>query len=117
MKRFVVFVLGFILFLNGALMAEAKDNVSENASTTETMAVIAADTPEIAVQKPTVIVMNGSERYLQEEYQDILTRYFVKCYSQYRFPMTYGRKAQQDFYQACSKVNVLKIYTALAKRK
>ena len=103
MKRFVVFVLGFILFLNGALMAEAKDNVSENASTTEAMAVIAADTPEIAVQKPTVIVLNGSERYLQEEYQDILTRYFVKCYSKYRFPMTYGLEAQQDIYD--NKVN------------
>ena len=101
MKRFVVFVLGCILFLNGALMAEAKDNVSENASTTEAMAVIAADTPEIAMQKTTVIVMNGNERYLQEEYQDILTRYFVKCYSQYRFPMTYGLKAQQNFYQTC----------------
>lgn len=50
MKRFIVFVLGFILFLNGALMAEAKDNVSENTSMTEAMAVIAADTPEIAVQ-------------------------------------------------------------------
>lgn len=117
MKRFVVFVLGFILFLNGTLMAEAKDNVSENTSMTEAMAVIAADTPEIAVQKPTVIVMNGSERYLQEEYQDILTRYFVKCYSQYRFPMTYGRKAQQDFYQACSKVNGAKDTHSLSQKE
>ena len=117
MKRFVVFVLGFILFLNGALMAEAKDNASENASTTEAMAVIAADTPEIAVQKPTVIVMNGSERYLQEEYQDILTRYFVKCYSKYRFPMAYGRKAQQDFYQACSKVNGAKDIHSLSQKE
>ena len=105
MKRFIVFVLGFILFLNGALIAEAKDNVSENASMTEAMAVIAADTPEVVVQKPTIIVINGNDRYLQEEYQDILTRYFVKCYSQYRFPMTYGLEAQQDFYQTCSKVN------------
>lgn len=117
MKKFIVFVLGCILFLNGALIAEAKDNVSENASTTEAMAVIVADTPEIAVQKPTVIVMNGSERYLQEEYQDILTRYFVKCYSQYRFPMTYGRKAQQDFYQACSKVNGAKDTHSLSQKE
>lgn len=117
MKRFVVFVLGFILFLNGTLMAEAKDNVSENTSMTEAMAVIAADTPEIAVQKPTVIVMNGSERYLQEEYQDILTRYFVKCYSQYRFSMTYGRKAQQDFYQVCSKVNGAKDIHSLSQKE
>ena len=93
MKRFIVFVLGFILFLNGALMAEAKDN------------------------KPTIIVMNGSERYLQEEYQDILTRYFVKCYSQYRFPMTYGREAQQDFYQTCSKVNGAKDIHSLSQKE
>ena len=117
MKRFVVFVLGFILFLNGTLMAEAKDNVSENTSMTEAMAVIAADIPEIAVQKPTVIVMNGSERYLQEEYQDILTRYFVKCYSQYRFPMTYGLEAQQDFYRACSKVNGAKDIHSLSQKE
>ena len=117
MKRFVVFVLGCILFLNSTLMAEAKDNVSENTSMTEAMAVIAADTPEIAVQKPTVIVMNGSERYLQEEYQDILTRYFVKCYSKYRFPMAYGRKAQQDFYQACSKVNGAKDIHSLSQKE
>lgn len=117
MKRFVVFVLGCILFLNCTLMAEAKDNVSENTSMTEAMVVIAADTPEIAVQKPTVIVMNGSERYLQEEYQDILTRYFVKCYSQYRFPMTYGLKAQQNFYQACSKVNGAKDIHSLSQKE
>ena len=81
------------------------------------LAVIAADTPEIAVQKPTVIVMNGSERYLQEELSGYFNRYFVKCYSQYRFPMTYGLECTAGFYQACSKVNGAKIYTALAKRK
>lgn len=117
MKRFVVFVLGCILFLNCTLMAEAKDNVSENTSMTEAMAVIAADTPEIAVQKPTLIVFNGNDRYLQEEYQDILTRYFVKCYSKYRFSMTYGRKAQQDFYQACSKVNGAKDIHSLSQKE
>ena len=84
---------------------------------TEAMAVIAADIPEIAVQKPTVIVMNGSERYLQEEYQDILTRYFVKCYSKYRFPMTYGLETQQDFYQACSKVNGAKDIHSLSQKE
>ena len=58
MKRVVVFVLGFILFLNGTLMAEAKDNVSENTSMTEAMAVIAADTPEIAVESLATAVTN-----------------------------------------------------------
>ena len=133
MKKLVGFALGTILLMNTALVAEAKDNVFENTFTTEVAAVqempsntpqkidsyqpIAADTQEIVGQKPTVIVMNGSERYLQEEYQDILTRYFVKCYSQYRFPMTYGVEAQEDFSQACSKVNGAKDLYSLSQKE
>ena len=55
---------------------------------------------QVVVPKSTAIVMLGNERYLQADYQDILSRYFVKCYSQYRFPTEYGWAAQDNFRQA-----------------
>lgn len=41
------------------------------------------------------IVLLGNPRYLQPEYLDILNRYFVRCYSQYRYPTEFGISMQE----------------------
>ena len=53
-----------------------------------------------------VILANGT--YLTGDYQDIVKRYFVKCYSKYRYPMEYGPAMQEKFFNACQAANYKK---------
>lgn len=59
------------------------------------------DASQPAVRQEVGIVLLGNSRYLEPEYQDILNRYFVRCYSQYRYPMEFGADMQQKFAAAC----------------
>lgn len=49
-------------------------------------------------QKQVGIVLLGNPRYQSAVYTDILNRYFVKCYSRYRYPTEWGSDFQQKFY-------------------
>ena len=54
------------------------------------------------------IVILGNGTYLTGDYQDIVKRYFVKCYSKYRYPMEYGPAMQEKFFYACQAANYKK---------
>lgn len=78
----------------------------------------AEESEQPVVQRQTAIVLLGSSRYLDDEYLDILNRYFVKCYSQYRYPTEFGEETQLKFaaaydavakYEADSKRDVREI--------
>lgn len=60
---------------------------------------------EPVVQQETAIVLLGSTRYLSEPYLDLLNRYFVKCYSQYRYPTEFGLETQAKFANAYQEVS------------
>lgn len=110
MKKIIGVILGTAFFMHTAWAAEGDTAINvSSAQEAEVRTQAAADElhnqgsaegMQVAVPKATSIVMLGSERYLQADYQDILARYFVKCYSQYRFPTEYGWAAQDDFRQA-----------------
>lgn len=115
MKKIISVILGTAFVMNVAWAAEG-DADAGIASPQETAAEVQlasavpdrqenANEPAAVLPRTTAIVMLGSERYLQAEYQDILRRYFVKCYSQYRFPTEYGWKAQRNFSKAYSEAN------------
>ncbi|MGM9539348.1 hypothetical protein [Anaerovibrio sp.] len=59
--------------------------------------------PDGIVRQRVGIVLLGNPRYLQPEYLDILNRYFIRCYSQYRYPTEYGASMQQNFADAYEK--------------
>lgn len=109
MKKIIGVVLGTAFFMHTAWAAEGDAAIiASSGQEAEVRTQAAADELhnqdsaaglQAAVPKATAIVMLGSERYLQADYQDILARYFVKCYSKYRFPTAYGRAAQDDFRQ------------------
>ncbi|MGM9581282.1 MAG: hypothetical protein ACI3U2_08630 [Anaerovibrio sp.] len=71
--------------------AAAVDNAGENAG-------------QQVVRQSVGIVLLGNPRYLQPEYMDILNRYFVRCYSQYRYPTEFGAGMQESFAAACNEV-------------
>lgn len=110
MKKIIGVILGTAFFMHTAWAAEVDTAINvSSAQEAEVRTQAAADElhnqgsaegMQVAVPKATAIVMLGSERYLQADYQDILARYFVKCYSKYRFPTEYGWAAQDDFRQA-----------------
>lgn len=115
MKKIIIMIIGAAFFVNTAWAAEkaappAVPSVQETAVEMQTSDDVLLphqenkDELQAVVPKSTAIVMLGNERYLQADYQDILSRYFVKCYSQYRFPTEYGWAAQDNFRQAYNAV-------------
>lgn len=115
MKKIIIMIIGAAFFVNTA-WAEEKAAPSASPLPQETAVEMQTaddvlllhqenkDELQAVVPKSTAIVMLGNERYLQADYQDILSRYFVKCYSQYRFPTEYGWAAQDNFRQAYNAV-------------
>ena len=67
-------------------------------------------------QKTTGIVILGSERYLQPAYLDIMNRYFVRCYSQYRYPTEYGEIMQDKCREAMSKERLSSLHSVTEKQ-
>ena len=114
MKKIIIMIIGAAFFVNTAWAAEkaaplAAPLLQEAAVEMQTSNDVLfhqenKDELQAVVPKSTAIVMLGNERYLQADYQDILSRYFVKCYSQYRFPTEYGWAAQDNFRQAYNAV-------------
>lgn len=114
MKKIIIMIIGAAFFVNTAWAAEkaappAAPLPQETAVEMQTSDDVLPnqenmDALQAVVPKSTAIVMLGNERYLQADYQDILSRYFVKCYSQYRFPTEYGWAAQDSFRQAYNAV-------------
>lgn len=67
-------------------------------------------------QKTTGIVILGSERYLQPAYLDIMNRYFVRCYSQYRYPTEYGEIMQDKCREAMTKEKLSSLHNVTEKQ-
>ena len=85
--------------------AEVAEKSPEIVSGAKTAVVEAeGDSPEEIMRQSTGIVLLGNPRYLQAEYMDILNRYFIRCYSQYRYPTEYGALMQEKFVDACNSV-------------
>lgn len=80
---------------------EEAENVENVENTAE--AALEMDEAQQTARQEVGIVLLGNPRYLQPEYLDILNRYFVKCYSQYRYPTEFGISMQEkllDGYRA-----------------
>lgn len=110
MKKIVSVVLGTAFFMNVAWAAEGNvaagiASPQEIEAEVQLASAVSANEPSAVHPKTTAIVMLGSARYLQSEYQDVLERYFIKCYSQYRFPTEYGWEAQKNFSKAYGEAN------------
>ena len=67
-------------------------------------------------QKTTGIVILGSERYLQPAYLDIMNRYFVRCYSQYRYPTEYGEIMQDKCREAMAKEKLSSLHSVTERQ-
>lgn len=67
-------------------------------------------------QKTTGIVILGSECYLQPAYLDIMNRYFVRCYSQYRYPTEYGEIMQDKCREAMTKEKLSSLHNVTEKQ-
>ena len=104
----LLFAAGWLVVM--PLQAEAAEKHVETAKHAE-VATGAEDTAPVAentgqdgmVRQRTGIVLLGNPRYLQPEYLDILNRYFIRCYSQYRYPTEYGASMQESFADAYKK--------------
>lgn len=75
-----------------------------------------AEEQPVVQQKTTGIVLLGSDRYLQPAYLDIMSRYFVKCYSQYRYPTEYGEAMQDKCREAMAKERLSNLHSVTEKQ-
>lgn len=82
--------------VTGDTEAQSVTTGSESVLGTESIPQIEAESGPV-VQKSVGIVMLGSYRYLHPAYLDILDRYFVRCYSQYRYPTEFGESMQMRY--------------------
>ncbi len=99
------------LLSNQAVAAESTQSEQQ----VESMAAAEEEQPVIQ-QKTTGIVLLASDRYLQPAYLDIMSRYFVKCYSQYRYPTEYGNSMQDKCREAMAKEKLSTLHNVTEKQ-